>query len=500
MPMKELIVIMFIASAMLMIAKPAFRNIVSANDFNRRAKLWFIITAILFLSNDFWIFMVGSALAIHVAKMRERNYVALYFMLLFVAPMHASSDIYGFGVMNYMFTLNPVRLLELLILLPAALMLSKRSDTRAFGRVLPDKLLLMYMLLTVLLQLRGTTITDSMRFGFYTYIDIFLPYYVFSRSLKNMDQFKDAMVAMVVASLILAGVAMFEFLKHWLLYTGAVQALGVHSGFGTFLMRGGDLRAQGSAGQSIVLGYVLMITIGFYHYLYKINHKKLAGRLVLAVLAGGLFASISRGPWVGALAFLIVYNLFAFNALGGTAKLASAGVVALLFALLMPGGEKLINLLPFVGSDIDGTTLYRQRLFEMAMVVIQQHLWFGSVTFLDTPEMQSMMQGQGIIDLVNSYLEITLKYGLVGLGLFVGFFGSVIYGLYKSFQRIKYSRNHGQAYVLGVTLFSLLPAILLTIATVSSILLIPMLYWAVAGMAVGYIEMNRNRMLEENQA
>jgi len=27
-----------------------------------------------------------------------------------------------------------------------------------------------------------------------------------------------------------------------------------------------------------------------------------------------------------------------------------------------------------------------------------------------------------------------------------------------------------------------------------------MLYWAVAGMAVGYIEMNRNRMLEENQA
>lgn len=498
--MKELIVIMFIASAMLMIAKPAFRNIVSANDFNRRAKLWFVITAILFLSNDFWIFMVGSALAIHVAKIRERNYVALYFMLLFVAPMHASSDIYGFGVMNYVFTLNSVRLLELLILFPAALMLSKGSDTVAFGRVLPDKFLLMYMLLIVLMQLRGTTITDSMRFGFYTYIDIFLPYYVFSRSLKNMDQFKDAMAAMVVAALISAGVAMFEFLKHWPLYTGAVQALGVHSDFGTFLLRGGDLRAQSSASQPIILGYVLMIAIGFYHCLYKINHKKLIGHLLLAILVGGLFASISRGPWVGALAFLIIYNLLSFNALNNTVKVAVVGGVVLLFVLLMPGGEKLINLLPFIGSDMDGTTLYRQRLFEMAMVVIQQNLWFGSVVFLDAPEMQSMMQGQGIIDLVNSYLEITLKYGLVGLGLFVGFFGSVIYGLYKSFQRIKYRGNHKQAYVLGVTLFALLMAILVTIATVSSILLIPALYWAVAGMAVGYIEMNQNRMLEENKA
>ncbi len=36
--------------------------------------------------------------------------------------------------------------------------------------------------------------------------------------------------------------------------------------------------------------------------------------------------------------------------------------------------------------------------------------------------MESLRQGQGIIDLINGYAAIALPYGLVGLGLVLGFF------------------------------------------------------------------------------
>ena len=40
--------------------------------------------------------------------------------------------------------------------------------------------------------------------------------------------------------------------------------------------------------------------------------------------------------------------------------------------------------------------------------------------------MVAMMQGEHIIDIVNTYLEIALRSGLVGLSLFVGVFATIL--------------------------------------------------------------------------
>ena len=63
------------------------------------------------------------------------------------------------------------------------------------------------------------------------------------------------------------------------------------------------------------------------------------------------------------------------------------------------------------------------------MQVIARHPWLGSVTFLETPEMIAMTQGQGIIDTVNTYLRVALEKGIVGVGLFIGFFFTVCWGI-----------------------------------------------------------------------
>jgi O-antigen ligase len=100
--------------------------------------------------------------------------------------------------------------------------------------------------------------------------------------------------------------------------------------------------------------------------------------------------------------------------------------------------------------------------------------------------MQGMRQGEGIIDIVNTYIGITLEYGLVGLGLFVGFFVLVLNGIYKAMRVIR-SRDD-EMYRLGRGLLAALVGILVTIFTVSSVMIIPIVYWSVAGLGVAYIQ------------
>jgi hypothetical protein len=69
-----------------------------------------------------------------------------------------------------------------------------------------------------------------------------------------------------------------------------------------------------------------------------------------------------------------------------------------------------------------GSIDYRSQLMDNAWIVIQQNLWLGSIDFLKTPEMEAMRQGEVIIDIVNTYLSLLLAYGVIGFGLFLGFF------------------------------------------------------------------------------
>jgi O-antigen ligase len=365
------------------------------------------------------------------------------------------------------------------------------KSTVPFGKSTTDKVLAIFLLLTVVLEVRSKTITDTIRFAFYSFIDVFLPYYVASRSLRKIDQFRVTISWLIIACLLLGGVAIFENLKGWLLYGNLNNALGVsESAISAYLLRDGGLRASGTTGQAIVLGYVMMVAIGFYTFIRQYIANLLLRNALLAILVGGLFAAISRGPWVGTVIFFVVFIMLGEWPVQNLIKLAFAGALAFGIVLVLPIGGKFVNLLPFVGSVDSGNVDYRERLIENGFKVFQHYPLFGSVTYLDSPEMQSMKQGQGIIDVVNSYLGILLQYGLVGLLLFLGIFASVLWSVYGILRRFKSKK--GEYYLLGKTMFAVLVAIMITIYTVSSISFIPVLYWLIAGMGVAYVHMFSN--------
>ena len=486
--LRALIVILVLATAFFAFARRYVCTIAGEGDFARRRNLWLALTLAAFVVQNFWLYTLIAVPLLIYANRRESNPAAMYFFLLFVLPV-AYVEIPGMGLVNFIFDLSHARILELLILLPALLVLRRQEGNLSYGRTGADKALAAYLLLTVILRLREPSFTDTLRFAFYQFIDVFLPYFVISRSLKNMQDFRDALLSLVLAIMLLAPIAIFEFSKHWLLYSYVTEILKLEGGMTGYLGRENMLRAITTAGQPIALGYLMVAGIGLYLFVQHSIEKKLVRRIGLALLAAGLIAPLSRGPWVGiAVLFtvLIVTGRYPARLWINTA-LATMLVLPLL--TIIPGSQKMINLLPFIGTTEADNVDYRERLITNSMIVIQRNLWFGSINYLRTPEMESMRQGQGIIDIVNTYVIVALQAGIVGLGLFIGFFALTLQGIYRALRSI--SDRNSEEYLLGRALLATLLALLVIIFTVSNITVIPMIYWSVAALGVAYAQMVR---------
>lgn len=480
---RALVVILVIAIFTFYFSKKAVEPYISTQQFNRWRNAWFIITLVTFLAGNFWIFIIVSTLCILYFTKREQNPFALFVILLFAAP-RISEDIPGFGLVNFLFSLDYVRLLSLTILLPAYLYLRKKPGTLVFGKNWPDKLLLTYMVLTVTLLMRDTTFTDMLRGVLYNFTDIFLPYYVASRGIKNYQQLKEVIIAFTLAGLLTGAIAIFEFGRFWLLYSSLADVWNINWSMGSYLGRGDNLRAMASLGQPIVLGYVMAITLGFYLFMAKSIKSRTLRALGLVLILAGLYVPLSRGPWVGAAVIIIVFIATGPYAIKRLTMLGLAMLVSLPLLGVIPGGQKIINLLPFVGTTEKANIDYRVKLLDNAIIVFKRYPMFGSVKYRHDLADLEMVQGEGIVDVVNSYLDVVLKDGLVGLTLFVGFFWLVLLSIYKKMKRI--SDKKSQPYLFGRTLISCQIGILVTIFTVSSILLIPIIYWAIAGLGIAY--------------
>lgn len=486
--LRALIIILVLATTFFAFARYPASAITEVENFTRRRNLWLGLTLAVFLAHNFWIYVIIAILLLLYSNRRESNPPALFFSILLVLPM-AIVQIPGMGMINYIFDLSHARILSLFILLPAFFTLLWQVDTAAFGRTGPDKLLAAYLLFTSILFLREDNITNTTRQIFYLFIDVFLPYFVISRSLKNLQSFRDALLSLVLAIMVLAPFAVFESVKHWLLYSSLTEVLGLEEGMTTYLGRDGLLRAITTAGQPIALGYLMAVGMGLYLFLQSAIKQKFVRRLGMVLLIVGLIAPVSRGPWVGAAVLIVVFIATGPYVVRRLMSLALAAILALPLIAMLPGGERVINLLPFIGTTEKGGIDYRERLITNSMIVIQRNPWFGSDDFLNTPEMEVMRQGEGIIDIVNTYISIALKAGLVGLGLFIGFFVMTLWGICRAMRSIP--DKDSEEYLLGRALLATLLAILTIITTVSSITIIPIVYWSVAGLGVAYAQMVR---------
>ncbi len=412
--LKELFVVLALCAPVWYLARRLFVPQTAADVFDRRRNVWLVLTVVGLISPSFWLYcLVAAPLLFWIAR-RDPNPAAL-FLLMFYAVPHIALPVPPI-IVNELFNLSHFRLLVFVVLVPAALRVSgQRRQARTGGLDLMDTLLLLLTCVVIGLFIPYESATNSLRRLFLFGVDTLVVFYVFSRLGPGTDAIKGCLSAWLLAGMLMAPVAVFEALRSWLLFVPIGERWGAPNSF-AFLLRGDRLRAQASTGHALALGYWLAMAWGFFLVLRRDWPQRWARYGVGVLVLGGLWASLSRGPWLTAVVLTIVYLLLDPKGAGSAVKALAGLSLAAALLLLSPVGDRIIDYLPFVGTVDSYNVDYRQQLFEMAWPLILQNPLGGNPDVM--LNLESLRQGQGIVDLVNGYIFMALFYGLGGLALF----------------------------------------------------------------------------------
>ncbi len=487
--LKALVVILGISVPIFILSRqPLIAAGYTESSFKRHRLLWFLVTLIAFFANSFWLYLVLTAAMLLIASASERAPLALYLTILFAVP-HFTMLTPGIGPIESLFYINHLRLLNIILLLPLALILHKSQKGVTLPLRSPDLAVLGYLAIVVIMESLSESLTMTMRAAFYQLVDIGLPYYVASRAVTRLDTFRQIAAALVLTTVVLASIAIFETFSGWLLYESLRIPLKVPLEYSAYLTRseGGPLRAIVSTTFPIILGYVLMIGIGMYTFLAREMQPRWRSHLAGLVLLGGLIASFSRGPWVGTAAMLLMLTVMGPGKSKRLTIIIGVGGLSLIGLLVSPFGSTVLDYLPFIGSVGAENIDYRQRLLETSLLVFWQNPVFGDINFLHNPILEQMRQGQGIIDIVNVYLQVALPYGVVGLFFFLAALLLPVRAAWKA--RKKILLQNAEAERLGRVLLAVMLGIGVIIGTASNIGAIAPLYWLMAGLCVSYARM-----------
>jgi hypothetical protein len=442
--LKELFLVLVIALAVFRFARPIALLFTAPDDFSRRRNTWFAVTVAAFLCPSFFLFCLATIPFLVAAGRKDSNPGALYLMLMFVVPAF-SWRVPMVGI-SYLIDLDFQMLLSFCVMVPAALRLLKSKQQTPIRRLgVLDFCLLAYLALTSVYFLlpeigRGVlmtpTITDCVRRGFESFFEIFVPYFVLSRSSSTRREIQDLLAAFCLACAVMAAVGTFEGARHWLLY-GEVRG---HWGpeYNAYLERGESLRAMASTSHPLVLGYVLALAFGLWLCLKSNVRSKLSRNATTVLYWLGLLATYSRGPWVGAILIYFVYVALSRRAVSGLLKAAGATALVAVIVAISPLGDKIARVVPYFGGTVDAENItYRQRLLDRTWQIIQDSPFLGDQYALSKME---DLRAAGIIDLMNGFMNILLDNGFVGLSLYLSF---VMIGVFKAWMLSRESARVG---------------------------------------------------------
>lgn len=486
---RVLIYLIVISLAVFQLSQKSFNNTFKDGELVRWRNTWITLTTIGIFAGNFWVFIIASGLVLLYTLKNTDDRLSFFLVCALVIPPF-TERIPG------LFEISYTRMLILLAFLPVLLSKKMRLNTPALGKPLADKLLVAFIILFSLLAMRGTTPGDALRLGFTLSIDWFMPYFAASRMIKNFDHLKKVLIALLIGGSIVGVIGIFENVKGRMLYGEMATQLHVTSLGGNGLLRGDELRAIATLGHPLALGFIMMLIFGLFLFLGSLIKTKKWRWLFFLIVCAALYAPVSRGPWSGAFVIFLVYI--------STGKKVIKNLTLLFFTFLiivpilpgLPGGQKIIKLIPFFGTAEQFNVDYRKELVPRAISILKRNPLFGVYESSLEPEMSDMLQGEGIVDIVNSYLNIALATGMVGFSLFIWFFLSILFRLRKSMRYIKDKSR--EEYACGRILLAAMLGIFVTISTNSFLGTLTSYMYIVAGIMLSYSRIINTKQYKDN--
>lgn len=472
---------------------------------NRIMAGWILLTLMLFLTPTAPVYFLSSAIILLILAPKPiDDKLQFYFAMLVAVPTAAVWRISLPGI-ETLLELDHVKTLSLTLLIPIYFLhkannhdsnqhpSSDLQSKRMFG------MFFSFLLIAMLMDLRATNATTALRNIFGTYLDVIILVLVVFKFCRDMKIVDKVLFAILISGVSVAFISCIQAVMSWNFYSQDNLIFfveGEDTGSVVSFYRSGVLRTSstmGTASSGLYLSFCLVLN-HYFSGLKRRGNAEYGGSLFISiVLIAGVFLTGSRGAWLAVtLMFgLIILMQKRFRFLRG---LAGLGVVIAIFSL-----PEIIDIL--IASDPYGTFQYRVDLFHNSLIAIKDNIYFGSKFFIDHPALQASIQGQGIIDIVNSYVGFALNYGVPMLALLVLVLFKVIVRLVKLRKQAENSQGAQLIEWQARTILAIIVGAFIMVATVSLVDRIAQYLWVslVLGMCVyryGYSE--QGMKLENN--
>jgi hypothetical protein len=359
---------------------------------------------------------LAIVLVLFLATTRDRLDAACRFVLLALLLPQIIWRLH-IGAM-YLFDLNTIHILAIGLLIQCALKPDRKAAPISQWTIEDTFVTLLFAIIWIGGE-RMPSISLFLREGLSQTLMLLLPYFALRRSLRSSEEFMRVTACFAVASGILALFAIYEAVNGWTLfgmYRHVSDAGGMNK---SLIQRGGALRAPVTMSSALMLGVVLLsgLTATFYSRRYVRQTWMILGWGAVTFL--GLVVTQSRGnlallPIAGLIFCLLrkKYGLAALIGVGAPAALA----ILLAAAQMIPQIGAFLN----VGSQAASSRLtadvydYRQLLLNRGLEVGAMNRWTGASLDYVVGQLADISQGQGIVDMVNTYLTLYLISGLAG--------------------------------------------------------------------------------------
>lgn len=373
----------------------------------RVTAFWLLCLPLMMFLNDQLLILLFALFFLAVLSSNAGlDRLALFLMLIPAMPLYLAAPI-PFPGLNFLALINYYIVVVLAVLLPLAILI--RPDKKDFHWSTVDSCFVLYILYTSAAFLVAGGLIVGLRFFLMKLLTILVPYLILSRYAFRMDIIENALKGVIVSSVILAALSLMITLKQWDFY----QSIAFDPEGAGGEVRGGFLRVKATV-TTHSLGFCIATAIMFLEYVktrIKIGFLRLW--VMRAVLVGGMFFTGSRGAMLGLFIALGVYFVLSVRSSSlRWALIISGGFFGAIAAYVLAFGD--------AGSyDAYGSFAYRKWLLDAAFAFIADYPIFGHIDYLGTGRFDHLVQGQGIIDITNLYLQIALAHGLLGLFIFV---------------------------------------------------------------------------------
>jgi hypothetical protein len=370
------------------------------------------MAAIGFLSPKLVIAHIAVALIPLILGRTKLKVGMIVAMGLFALPTLQSNITIG-GIWLIPWTMQNTLVLSALV----AFLIAPGQIPRAPPRA--DAAMFIVLAVLIVIDARGGAWSGYLRqVASYTFLYA-IPVFLITRSARNAVELRTLLAAMAGLGVVLAVVVLYEARSSWPLYSPILS----HFDFAVRVVvkwRGGLMRAYGPMGEATQMGCVLVIGFAAALASRRSFKSNVAYITVVSIIALGSLAPQSRGGMIG-IAVAFVISSFYRRGVSGMGQVGAAGA-------LLGGAYTGSLIVGTLGSQFStslteaGVGDYRSTLLRRGLEEFWKSPIFGDSFANVLPRMNDLVQGEGLVDFVNTYLYIALFAGGIGLLLFCASF------------------------------------------------------------------------------